>query len=54
MKIDVAPQLDCILADREPVISAEHARHVVEIIEQVYESARTGRAIDLQTTFARY
>src|SRR3712207_2326156 len=45
---------DCILEDREPVISAEHARHVVEIIEQVYASARSGRAIDLATTFARY
>jgi predicted dehydrogenase len=45
---------DCILEDRDPLISAEHARHVVEIIEKVYESARAGRTLDLATTFARY
>ena len=32
---------DCILEEREPLIGAEHGRHVVEIIEQVYESARS-------------
>ena len=51
---DAVHLADCILADREPLIGAEHARHVVEIIEQVYGSARSGRAIDLATTFVRY
>ena len=45
---------DRILEEREPLIGAEHGRHVVEIIEQVYESARSGRRLDLATTFPRY
>ena len=31
--------------------TAEHARHVIEIIEAGFASAREGRAIDLATTF---
>jgi predicted dehydrogenase len=31
--------------------TAEHARHVIEIIEKGYASAETGRAMDLATTF---
>ncbi len=31
--------------------TAEHARHVVEIIEKGYASAETGRALELTTTF---
>jgi predicted dehydrogenase len=51
---DAVHLADCLLEDREPVVSAEHARHVIEIIEAVYRSARAGRALDLVTTFARY
>jgi predicted dehydrogenase len=51
---DAVHLADCMLEDREPVVSAEHARHVIEIIESVYRSAREGRALDLATTFARY
>ena len=45
---------DCILEDRQPLIGAEHGRHVVEIIEKVYESARLGQRLELETTFPRY
>jgi predicted dehydrogenase len=31
--------------------TAEHARHVIEIIEKGYASAETGRALELTTTF---
>ena len=31
--------------------TAEHARHVIEIIEAGYAAARGGRAVDLKTTF---
>lgn len=31
--------------------TAEHARHVIEIIGAAYESARTGRAVELKTSF---
>jgi hypothetical protein len=33
------------------VPSGEHARHVVELIEKAYASARTGQALELTTTF---
>ena len=35
----------------EPVPTAEHARHVVEIIEAGYRAAQTGQTQDLTTTF---
>lgn len=31
--------------------TAEHARHVIEIIEAAYASAKTGRAVELKTSF---
>jgi len=48
---DIMHLADCVRADREPILSAEHARHGIDIIEKVYESARTGRTCDLTTTF---
>jgi hypothetical protein len=33
------------------VLSAEHARHALEIMIMAIESARSGKAIDLTTTF---
>ncbi|RLI24053.1 gfo/Idh/MocA family oxidoreductase [Candidatus Bathyarchaeota archaeon] len=48
---DIMHLVDCILNDREPVVNAEHARHVVEIIEKGYISAKTGEAQALETTF---
>lgn len=43
--------VDCVWERRRPVLSAEHARHALEIMIKVDESARTGRAIDLTTSF---
>jgi predicted dehydrogenase len=48
---DIMHLVDCIVADRRPSASAEHARHVIEIIEGIYASARAGRAVELATTF---
>ncbi len=48
---DIMHLVDCIVEDRTPTASAEHARHVIEIIERIYESARTGQALELTTTF---
>jgi predicted dehydrogenase len=42
---------DCVRAGARPTLSAEHARHTLEIMLMAIESARSGRAIDLQTTF---
>jgi predicted dehydrogenase len=41
----------CLNGRAQPVLSAEHARHVVEIIDCVDESASTGTSIPLSTTF---
>lgn len=42
---------DCVRDGLQPVLSAEHARHALEIMLKVKESARTGRTLDLTTTF---
>ncbi len=48
---DIMHLVECIVEDRQPVPSGEHARHVVELIEKAYESSRTGQALELTTTF---
>lgn len=42
---------DCVRTGERPVLSADHARHALEIMLKVEESARTGRVLDLSTTF---
>jgi len=42
---------DCINEDKHPVLSAEHARHALEIMIKAIESARSGQVLDLETTF---
>ena len=39
------------LAGETPVLTAEHARHVVDIIESAFRAAETGQAQALTTTF---
>lgn len=48
---DIRHLVDCILDDKEPVPSGEHARHVIEIIEKGYVAAHTGQVQELSTTF---
>ncbi len=49
---DILEFIDCVINDKEPVIATgERARHVVEVFEKAYTSARTGRAQTLETTF---
>ncbi len=48
---DLLHFVDCVASGQEPIPSAEHARHVIEIIEKGYEAARTGQAQTLTTTF---
>lgn len=43
--------VDCLRDGTQPVLSAEHARHALEIMQMALESARTGCAIELNTTF---
>lgn len=51
LAINVAHMVECILEDRKPIISGEHARHVIEIMTKCYVAAREGRTLDLETTF---
>lgn len=43
--------VDCIGEGKHPITSAEHARHALEIMLKSIESARSGRVLDLTTTF---
>lgn len=48
---DIMQLVDWIREDRPSIVSAEHARHVIEIIEAAYRSAETGQVQALRTTF---
>lgn len=48
---DIMHLVDCVLNDKKPVVSAEHARHVIEIFEAGYRSAETGQVQEITTTF---
>jgi predicted dehydrogenase len=43
--------VECVVAGVHPVVSAEHARHALEIMLKAIESARCGRVLELETTF---
>jgi predicted dehydrogenase len=43
--------VDCLAEGKHPVLSAEHARHALEIMLKATESARSGKVLDLTTTF---
>jgi len=41
----------CLVGRETPVLTAEHARHVLDVILQAYASIEDGRAHDTETTF---
>ena len=47
---DIAHLADCILENQDPIPTAEHARHVVEVIEAGYRAAETGVAQEIRST----
>ena len=49
--LGVAHLVDCVLHDTEPIPSATHARHVLDIMLTALQSAQEGRTLTLQTTF---
>jgi predicted dehydrogenase len=49
---DIMQLVDWIRTGTPSLVTAEHARHVIEIIEGAYRSAETGRVQELRTTFA--
>ena len=48
---DVMQLVDWIREDKPTPVTAEHARHVIDIIESAYRSAETGQAQTLRTMF---
>ena len=48
---DIMQLVDWIRDDKPTIVTAEHARHVVDVIESAYRSAETGQAQALTTTF---
>ncbi len=48
---DVMQLVDLVRDGTPTVATAEHARHVIEIIEAAYRAAQTGRTQTLTTTF---
>jgi predicted dehydrogenase len=49
--VGVLDLVDAIRTDRRPVLTPEHARHVIEIMNTCLPAAREGRTVPLQTTF---
>ena len=48
---DIMQMVDWIREDKPTIVTAEHARHVIEIFDAAYRSASTGQAQVLRTTF---
>ena len=48
---DIMQLVDWIREDKPTIVTAEHARHVIEIFDAGYRSAQTGQAQTLRTTF---
>ncbi len=48
---DVMQLVDWIREDKPTPVTAEHARHVVDIIESAYRAGETGKTQELTTTF---
>jgi predicted dehydrogenase len=49
---DVMQLVDWVTDGTASIATAEHARHVIEIIEAAYRAAETGRVQELETTLA--
>jgi predicted dehydrogenase len=49
---DVMQLVDWVNEGTPSIVTAEHARHVIEIIEAAYRSAETGRVQELETSVA--
>jgi predicted dehydrogenase len=43
--------VSCLRGEAAPVLTAEHARHVLDIILKAYASIEDGQSHDTETTF---
>lgn len=48
---DIMQLVDLLLYDKPTPSTAEHARHVIEVFDKAYQSAETGMAQDVTSTF---
>ena len=48
---DVMQLVDWIREDKPTIVTAEHARHVIEIFDAAYRSAETGQVQELRSSF---
>jgi predicted dehydrogenase len=48
---DMMQLVDWILDDKSTIVTPDHARHVIDIIESAYRAAETGETQELRTTF---
>lgn len=51
--LGIAHLVECIRGERESVLSAEHAVHVIEVMEQAARSAVEGQRLPIESTFQR-
>jgi predicted dehydrogenase len=49
----LAHLVDCILGGRRPLMTVEHAFHVLEVMLGIEEAGRSGRAVTVESTFAQ-
>ena len=47
----VAHFVACVRGEERPVLTAQHARHVLDVILKAYDSIRDGCSHDTETTF---
>ena len=47
----VAHFVACLRGEEKPILTAEHARHVLDVILKAYQSIRDGRSHETETTF---
>jgi predicted dehydrogenase len=47
---DILHLANCLLDDRPPLVTGEHARHVIEVIEKSYLAAKTGQTQEIRST----
>jgi predicted dehydrogenase len=47
----IAHFVDCLAGNAKPVLTAEHARHVLDVILKAYASIADGRSHETETTF---
>jgi predicted dehydrogenase len=48
---DIMQLVDWVREGTPTIVTAEHARHVIDVIESAYRAAETGQTQTLRTTF---